>query len=179
MTEIWPLNLFKMMRASLLCWHWTFCWLTLDILWQTNGHKLNVRLFEEITQGHVKAKEDLRLRIDFVSRASLVFPLARAAHRRTWLPSGECCVACRQSRTGKRLCTSGRVQTRSLTGWTPVRCPSGSPKFSRRFCVCQTLCASAHRQRRLAPRLRRQAFRRGGGESAGREGRSRALEPGR
>ena len=164
------------MRTSLVCWHWTFYWLTLDILWQTNGHKLNVRLFEEITQGHVKAKEDLRLRIDFVSRASLVAPLASLCRKST---DGVARVvspaACRQNRTGKRLCTSGRVRTRSLTGWTPVRCPFWLPKSSRRFCVC----ASAHRQRRVALRPRRQALKRGGGESAGREGRSRALEPGR
>ena len=81
------------MRTSLVCWHWTFCWLTLDILWQTNGHKLNVRLFEEITQGHVKAKEDLRLRIDFVSRASLVAPLASLCRKSTdaVAKSGESC----------------------------------------------------------------------------------------
>ena len=118
MTEIGP-SLESIVRTSLA---------DMDILWQINGHKLNVRLFEEITRGHAKAKEDPRLQIGFVSRASLVFPLACVANRRTWSPKWRVlCAASRQKRTGRRLCSSDRLQTRSLTGWTPVRCPSGSP----------------------------------------------------
>ena len=57
---------------------------------EADGHKLNVREFEEVTQEHVKEFEDMRLRINFKSRASHVLPLC--VDRCVWTV----CVDCRR-----------------------------------------------------------------------------------
>ena len=88
---------------------------------EADGHKLNVREFEEITQGHVATDldTDLRLRIRVEIGASHVLPG----------PGLCCCVlttgraAGVQNRTGRRCCTYGQARTRSLTGWMAVHCP--------------------------------------------------------
>ena len=68
---------------------------------EADGHKLNVREFEEVTQGHVKEFEEMRLRINFKSRASHVLPLC--VDRCVWTVCVDCGVCWCSESNGHKL----------------------------------------------------------------------------